>query len=110
MAKRLGAGSKLHPEHISAYHLIYEENTALWKLREQHKVAEADEDLSVSLFGTLIDSLSAAGYDHYEISNFCLPDCIPAIIPVTGPERNTWVADRRHIPTTASRVNGILLR
>ena len=71
--KDLEQAVNLHPEHISAYHLIYEENTALWKLREQHKVAEADEDLSVSLFGTLIDSLSAAGYDHYEISNFCKP-------------------------------------
>ena len=61
------------PEHISAYHLIYEEGTALWKLREQHQVEEADEDLSVSLFSTLIEQLSEAGYQHYEISNFCLP-------------------------------------
>ena len=59
-AKRLTSWKKdlkqalsLHPEHISAYHLIYEEGTPLWKLREQHKVEEADEDLSVSLFGTL---------------------------------------------------------
>ena len=63
----------LRPEHISAYHLIYEEDTALWKLREQHQVEEADEDLSVSLFSTLIDKLTEAGYQHYEISNFCLP-------------------------------------
>ncbi|MDE5677355.1 radical SAM family heme chaperone HemW [Phocaeicola sp.] len=63
----------LHPEHISAYHLIYEEGTALWQLREQHKVEEADEELSLSLFGTLIDELAHAGYEHYEISNFCLP-------------------------------------
>ena len=63
----------LHPEHISAYHLIYEEGTALWKLREEHQVKEADEDLSVTLFKTLIDELKQAGYQHYEISNFCLP-------------------------------------
>ena len=63
----------LRPEHISAYHLIYEEGTVLWKLREQHQVEEADEDLSVSLFSTLIEQLSEAGYQHYEISNFCLP-------------------------------------
>ena len=63
----------LRPEHISAYHLIYEEDTALWKLREQHQVEEADEDLSVLLFSTLIDKLTEAGYQHYEISNFCLP-------------------------------------
>ena len=62
----------LRPEHISAYHLIYEEDTALWRLREQHQVEEADEDLSVSLFETLIDRLKEAGYQHYEISNFCL--------------------------------------
>ena len=63
----------LHPEHISAYHLIYEEGTALWKLREQKQVEEADEDLSVTLFKTLIEELTHAGYEHYEISNFCLP-------------------------------------
>ena len=63
----------LHPEHISAYHLIYEEGTALWKLRDEHQVEEADEDLSVTLFKNLIDELKQAGYQHYEISNFCLP-------------------------------------
>ena len=64
----------LRPEHISAYHLIYEEDTALWRLREQHCVEEADEELSVSLFTTLIDRLTEAGYQHYEISNFSLSD------------------------------------
>lgn len=63
----------LRPEHISAYHLIYEEGTVLWKLREQHQVNEADEDLSLSLFTSLIKELKQAGYEHYEISNFCLP-------------------------------------
>lgn len=63
----------MKPEHISAYHLIYEEGTVLWKLREQHRVEEADEDLSVSLFTQLIHKLKDYGYQHYEISNFCLP-------------------------------------
>ena len=35
---------------------------------------ETDEDLSVAFFGTLIDRLTQAGYQHYEISNFCRPD------------------------------------
>lgn len=65
---------ELHPEHISAYHLIYEEGTALWNLREQHKVKEVDENLSVTFFERLIHILKAAGYIHYEISNFCLPE------------------------------------
>ena len=64
---------QMHPEHISAYHLIYEEGTPLWTLREQHQVKEADEDLSVRLFSMLIHRLKDAGYQHYEISNFCLP-------------------------------------
>ena len=64
----------LRPEHISAYHLIYEEGTALWELREKHKVEEVNEDLSVAFFERLIHTLKDAGYQHYEISNFCLPD------------------------------------
>ena len=63
----------LHPEHISAYHLIYEEGTTLWNLWEQNKAEEAEEELSLTLFKTLIERLTKAGYQHYEISNFCLP-------------------------------------
>lgn len=71
--KDLQTAISMHPEHISAYHLIYEEGTPLWKLKEAHKVEETDEDLSVSLFKELIHTLKAYGYEHYEISNFCQP-------------------------------------
>ena len=64
----------LHPEHISAYHLIYEEGTALWTLKEEQKVKETNEELSVEMFSILINELTQAGYQHYEISNFCLPN------------------------------------
>lgn len=60
--------------HLSAYHLMYEEGTPLYKLYQQHKVSEVAEDLSVAMFETLIDKSAAAGYDHYEISNFCYHD------------------------------------
>lgn len=60
-------------EHISAYHLIYEEGTGLWKMREQHLVEEAEEEKSVKFFALLIEQLKEAGYTHYEISNFCRP-------------------------------------
>ncbi|MGL4853125.1 MAG: radical SAM family heme chaperone HemW [Phocaeicola sp.] len=65
--------TKLRPEHISAYHLIYEEETVLWKLREENRVAEADEEDSLLFFQQLMDRLQAAGYEQYEISNFSLP-------------------------------------
>ena len=63
----------LNIPHISAYHLIYEEGTALYKLKEAGKITPVDEDLSVALFTSLIDQLTANGYLHYEISNFARP-------------------------------------
>lgn len=71
--KDLQTALQMHPEHISAYHLIYEEGTPLWNLKEAHQVEETDEDLSVSLFKELIHTLKSNGYEHYEISNFCRP-------------------------------------
>lgn len=70
----LAEAISLQIPHISAYHLIYEEGTALYKLMEAGKVAPIGEELSVSLFTTLIERLTKAGYLHYEISNFALPD------------------------------------
>lgn len=64
----------LKPEHISAYHLIYEKGTPLYKLLKQHKIQEVDENLSLKFFTMLMDELELAGYIHYEISNFCLPN------------------------------------
>lgn len=64
---------RLDIPHISAYHLIYEEGTALYKLKEAGKITPVNEDLSVALFTSLIDQLTANGYLHYEISNFARP-------------------------------------
>lgn len=58
-------------KHLSAYHLMYEEGTVLWKLWEEHKVNEVAEDLSVQFFELLINRCRAAGFLQYEISNFC---------------------------------------
>lgn len=63
----------LNVQHLSAYALIYEENTALWRMRELNKVQEADEELSLSMFEYLITELKNNGFEHYEISNFGLP-------------------------------------
>lgn len=72
-AEDLQQAVSLDVEHISAYHLIYEEDTPLYRLLQQHAVSQVDEDSSVRFFSTLIDTLNAAGYEHYEISNFCKP-------------------------------------
>lgn len=61
--------------HISAYHLTYEEGTRLWKMKEQGIVSPIDEEQSIAAFEMLRSKLLDAGYQHYEISNFALPDC-----------------------------------
>ncbi|MCP3893186.1 MAG: radical SAM family heme chaperone HemW [Bacteroides sp.] len=63
----------LDVEHISAYHLIYEEGTPLYIMCKNHQVEEVDEESSVDFFSLLIDQLTEAGYEQYEISNFCRP-------------------------------------
>ena len=63
----------LHPTHISAYNLTYEEETPLYRALQQVKINAIDEDENLKQFETLIYTLSAAGYRHYEISNFALP-------------------------------------
>jgi oxygen-independent coproporphyrinogen-3 oxidase len=59
--------------HISAYHLTYEEGTRLWRMKEQGVVSPIDEEQSIRAFELLREKLLAAGYEHYEISNFALP-------------------------------------
>lgn len=63
----------LEMPHVSAYHLIYEEGTPLTRLRDLGRVHEVSEDTSVKMLELLIDTLSEAGYEHYEVSNFALP-------------------------------------
>ena len=60
----------LKVEHISAYALMYEEDTPLYQLLEHGTISELDEELSLQMYNDLIDRLTAAGYEHYEISNF----------------------------------------
>lgn len=60
-------------EHISSYCLMYEEGTPLYKLLEQGKVSEIDEETERRMYYTLIERLESAGYEHYEISNFARP-------------------------------------
>lgn len=71
--KDLQQAIALGVEHISAYHLSVEEETPLHRLILAHRLHEADEELSVSLFEQLTSTLQQAGYEQYEISNFCLP-------------------------------------
>lgn len=59
--------------HISAYSLMYEEGTPLTKMRNSGKIHEINDGLSQSMYALLCQKLKTAGYEHYEISNFCKP-------------------------------------
>lgn len=69
------AALSLNPSHISAYCLMYEEGTPLYRMLEKKLVEQIDEDTYLAMYTELIDQLSSNGYDHYEISNFALPGC-----------------------------------
>lgn len=61
----------LHPEHISAYHLTYENGTPLERMLRKKQVSEVSEETSLHFFTSLVETLTKAGYEQYEISNFC---------------------------------------
>lgn len=71
--KNIDTALSLGIQHISAYTLIYEEGTALMRLKEQGEVTECDDELSLAMYRMLIERLEQAGYRQYEISNFALP-------------------------------------
>lgn len=63
---------RLSPTHISAYHLIYEENTPMWRDLQKGIITPIDEDRSLQM-GHLIQSfLKENSFHRYEISNYAL--------------------------------------
>lgn len=60
--------------HISAYSLILEEGTPLYKSVKQGKVKLPSEDESVEMYNTVYNILKKHGYVRYEVSNFSYPD------------------------------------
>jgi oxygen-independent coproporphyrinogen-3 oxidase len=63
---------RLAPEHISAYSLTLEEETVFWGS------VTLDADLQWAMYEQFIETLAAAGFHHYEISNFARPgrECV----------------------------------
>ena len=59
--------------HIAAYALTIEPKTPLDKMIRLHKKAAVDADRQAEQFLLLMKWMEAAGYEHYEISNFALP-------------------------------------
>ena len=62
----------LEPDHISAYCLTYEEDTEFF-LRHARGEFRQDSDADADFFQMTMSILEAAGYEHYEISNYARP-------------------------------------
>ena len=69
----LAAALELEPHHVSTYGLTIEAGTpfSVWHAREPAAFPDADRE--AELFSEAIDRLEAAGFEHYEISNFARP-------------------------------------
>ena len=80
------AALSLNAEHLSAYCLTIEEGTPLGRImgtgcliprqspdQEPVPMILPDEETERSMYELLIDRLTSAGYEHYEISNFARP-------------------------------------
>jgi oxygen-independent coproporphyrinogen-3 oxidase len=63
----------LAPDHVSTYGLTFEKGTAFWSRLERGELARAAEDDERAMYELAIDTLTAAGFEHYEVSNFARP-------------------------------------
>ena len=60
----------LAPDHVSAYALIVEEGTKLARQIRRGEVPEPDDDLQADMYELVDETLAAAGFDWYEVSNW----------------------------------------
>ncbi|WP_455132779.1 radical SAM family heme chaperone HemW [Microbacterium aurum] len=60
----------LAPDHVSAYALIVESGTKLARQIRRGEVPEPDDDLQADMYELVDETLAAAGFDWYEVSNW----------------------------------------
>ena len=58
------------PDHLSAYALIVEDGTKLARQIARGEVGEPDDDLEADMYDLADETLAAAGYGWYEVSNW----------------------------------------
>lgn len=61
------------PDHVSAYALTPEPGTPIHEAIADGRIALPDDDSVARMYVAARETLRAAGYRHYEISNFCRP-------------------------------------
>jgi oxygen-independent coproporphyrinogen-3 oxidase len=60
-------------DHVSAYALVVEDGTAMARQVRRGEICAPDDDVLAHRYELLDARLSAAGFDWYEVSNWCRP-------------------------------------
>jgi len=58
------------PMHVSYYSLIFEPNTAMNQRMKLGQITPMDEETERAMYARVMERLSAAGFEHYEVSNW----------------------------------------
>ncbi len=73
LQRSLQQAVSLNVQHISAYHLTIEPATRFGVLMRKGALRQVDESVSESEYMAVHSALTAAGFEHYEVSNYALP-------------------------------------
>ena len=72
-ATSLRTALDLRPEHLSLYSLSADDGSRLKILADAGETSLPDDDIAAAMYLDALPALERAGYEHYEISNWCLP-------------------------------------
>ena len=73
LERDLEAVTALGTQHLSVYCLTWEKGTRFDALRRRGELQPAAEAVQREMLDVTIDRLAAAGFEHYEVSNFARP-------------------------------------
>ena len=92
----------LGTEHLSYYNLTYEPNTAMKQKLAMGQIMPVDEDTEAAMYELILSRMAEKNFDHYEISNWCKPNC-PCEHNLMYWTNGNWVGGG---PAAASHVAG----
>jgi oxygen-independent coproporphyrinogen-3 oxidase len=69
----LAAALALRPDHVSTYGLTFEKGASFWSRLSRGELLRVAEETDRRMYEIAIDTLTSAGFEHYEVSNFARP-------------------------------------
>jgi oxygen-independent coproporphyrinogen-3 oxidase len=101
----LARALEIGPEHLSCYGLTYEQNTAMTRRLERGEFEPCDDSVEAEMYEATRDTLAAAGFAQYEVSNYARPgrECRHNLVYcrnepwwAIGPSASGYVAGHRY--------------